>query len=157
MEETVDLYEILDNAVKEVTKKVAKMDFINAGASEIDAGHSSSLVTTAQGDYILTIIFQTSDSVLRGITQNMKRGADVNDDDIPIYAAEYFNILCGHVVSRMNRKAHTDARFGIPQVIKGGYMEGTEQGKKRQALFYCCALGTVKVETFFEVLDNAMQ
>lgn len=153
MEDTINFYEILDSAVKDITKRVAKMDFTSTGVSEI-LGHSSSLVTTTQGDYILTIIFHTSDVVLMGITQNMKRGAAVEEGDIAIYAAEYFNILCGHVVSAMNQKAHTAARFAIPKVIKGGYTDEEVQASNKNALFYCCPLGMVKVETFFHAIDK---
>lgn len=154
MEDIVDLYDILDSAVKDITKRVAKMELINVGTSEIDADKASSLVTTTHGDYVLTIIFHTSDDVLKGITQNMKRGADVAESDIAIYAAEYFNILCGHIISAMNRRAHTAARFGIPKVIKGGYENSQAQGNQGQALYYRCPLGTVKVETYFQSLGN---
>lgn len=157
MEGIVDLYEILDSAVKDITKRVAKMELTNVGTSDIDQEKARSLVTTTHGDYVLTIIFHTSDVVLKGITRNMKRGGDVEESDIAIYAAEYFNILCGHVISAMNRKAHTAARFGIPKVIKGGYQEDVAEGKQGRALYYASPLGTVKVETYFQTLDSNAQ
>lgn len=151
MENTIDFYEILDHAIKDISKRVAKMDFTNASDWEMDANHSSSLVITTHGDYVLTIVFHTSDEVLHGITQNMKHGAEVKEGDIAIYAAEYFNILCGHVISAMNRSAHRDARFNVPQIIEGECPEDKVQGLKQKALYYCCPLGNVKVETFFNV------
>lgn len=149
MDTKIDILEILDTAVKDISKRVAKLDMLNTDSAEINIEGASSLVSTTKGDYCLTIIFYTEDRVLRAITENMKHGATTNDADIPIYTTEYFNILCGHVISTMNNKAHTAARFTIPRIVKG-QCENIDTQSLRQELFYNCSYGSVKVETFYK-------
>lgn len=150
MDTKIDILEILDTAVKDISKRVAKLDMLNADSAEINTEGSSSLVSTTKGDYCLTIILYTEDRVLRAITENMKRGVAADDADIPIYTTEYFNILCGHVVSTMNNRAHTAARFTIPRIVKGRCEDIEPESELKQELFYNCSYGPVKVETFYK-------
>lgn len=151
MDTQLDILEILDTAVKDISKKVAKLDMLNTDSAEINTEGSSSLVTTTNGDYALTIIFYTEEPVLRAITENMKRGQAANAEDIPIYTTEYFNILCGHIITNMNKKSHTSARFGVPRMVKGQCNEETQSElHDKQELFYNCSYGPIKVKTLYK-------
>lgn len=146
-----NLSEITDRAVKDISKKVARVEMHNADSAVIDDENSSSLVTTAKGDYELTIVFYTSICVMRAITENMKRGESADEEDIAVYTKEFFNILCGHVISMLNRSIHASARFGIPQFLKGPYRE--DEHSMPQALnemCYQCSYGPVKIRTIFQ-------
>lgn len=124
---------------------------VRIAMADMDTENINTLVVTAKGDYCLTIAFYAESHVLRGITENMKRGATASDTDIEIYTTEYFNILCGHVITNVNKAAHTSARFGIPKMVKGCYMDDTPFGAQiRQELFYDCGFGPVKLETLYQ-------
>lgn len=147
-----NIMEVLDTAVKDITKRVAKFDMVPAECAVPDAGDSNSLVTTANGDYQLTIVFYAPNRVLQAITENMKRGKISDAQDIEIYTVEFFNILCGHVVTAMNNSIHASARFGIPRLVKGPYgPDGADPpGARREDLFYQSSFGPVQVSTIFQ-------
>lgn len=124
---------------------------IRIDMADVDSENVNTLIVTTKGDYCLTIAFYADIQVLRGITENMKRGAKASDTDIEIYTTEYFNILCGHVITNFNRESHTSARFSIPKMVKGCYMESVPfEAQKRQELFYNCTYGPIKLETLYQ-------
>lgn len=152
MEANPNILEILDTAMKNISKRVAKLDMFNSATVEIDKDKSCSFVITTKGDYCLTIVLYAGNDVLRAITENMKRGETADESDIAVYTTEYFNILCGHVISAMNNSIHASARFGVPQMVKGRYMEDDSPNsmENKQELFYKCAYGPLKVETLYK-------
>lgn len=153
--ENQNISEALDNAVKDISKRVAKMDMENIDSAEIDDGDSNSLVTTSKGDYKLTIVFYTNSFVMRAITENMKRGKVATEEDIKEYTTEFFNILCGHVVTALNKKNNAAARFGIPIIVKGMYSDNElESTDKLQKLFYKSNYGIVEVKTIYQAELN---
>lgn len=149
------LSEITDRAVKDISKKVARMDMLNADAVPVeeDGADSCSLVTTAKGDYELTIVFCAGFRVMRAIAENMKRGESANEEDIAIYTKEFFNILCGHVVSALNRAIHASARFGIPQFLIGPFRNDQYNMQAASALYYQSCYGPVKILQSFKPLS----
>lgn len=141
----------MDAAVKDVSRRVAKLEMVNTDSAEIDMLDAISLVITTKGDYCLTIVFYAGSAVLRAITENMKREATTSNDEIVIYITEYFNILCGHIVTAMNRMASTSARFGIPEIVKGSYFSKEDSKKEEcQEFFYHCPYGTVSLGTMYK-------
>lgn len=149
MDNTINFNEILDRAIKDISKRVAKLDITDADITPISVEDSSSLVSTTNGDYIITIVLHTGDNVLRAITENMKRGSCDDESDITTYTTEYFNILCGHIVSTMNNKAHKKARFSVPLLVKGEYKEDIS-ADDRQQLFFSSIHGPLKLETLYK-------
>ena len=49
---------------------------------------------------------------------------------------EYFNILCGHIISRINRETKSSMRFGIPTYHEEGK---TADGDHALRICYVCA------------------
>lgn len=126
---------------------VQKISAQDVSQQYMRAEEIKSLIISTQGDYCLTIVLSAEKDILRSIASNMKHGADADDSDIAIYTAEFFNILCGQIVSAINIKNHLKARFSIPQCIKGAYLIGiTEEGFYRREYFYRSDYGTVKLE-----------
>lgn len=151
MSEAPNLTKITDRAIKDIARRVAGMDIWETDRAAIDETNARSLVTTARGDYELTIVFCTGLCVMRAIAENMKHGQRADDADIVAYTKEFFNILCGHVVSALNRSVHASARFGIPLLIKGPYQKGPyETGGQRSDLCYQCCHGPVRVSILYQ-------
>lgn len=149
MDTPIDLFYIVDSAVKDISKRVAKLNISNTESVKIEADDTCTLYTTTSGDYHLTIALHTDSRVLRAITENMKRSAAVSEEDIAIYPIEYFNILCGHVVTAMNNIQRTKARFDIPRIIIGPYETIYNTPEQRWEYCYDCPYGPVKLETFY--------
>lgn len=71
------------------------------------------------GDYTLHLSLCLPTSVLQELAVGMRRGADTDEDTATAYVTEFFNILCGKIVSTLNQRSHVSSRFGIPQVVDG--------------------------------------
>lgn len=70
-----------------------------------------------RGDYGLSLTLFTPTPVLLELAIGMRRGAETDEDTAAVYVTEFFNILCGRLVSSLNSTTHTSARFGIPRVM----------------------------------------
>ncbi len=138
---------IMDASVKDISKRVAKID-VSVEAEDMYHEPSTpyTLFVTTSGDLQLTLSLCTDKSVLKTITENMKRGQDASDEDILIYTSEYFNILCGHIVSSINRNFLLKTDFSVPQVVEGICFRPKEDEIHHQR-FYNYNCGTVKFET----------
>lgn len=154
MEDTIlcfaDLSEISDAAMKDISARVAGLKVHSVLEDEtgtLSKKEIYSLVISTQGDYSISIVLSTDAKILYTITSNMKRGRALEEGDIPIYAGEFFNILCGHIVSTINIKQHIKARFGIP-VLKRR-TEQAKSGSTSHRHFYRCQEGIMELEIIF--------
>lgn len=118
----VDLKQIMDEATQEITQKVAGIKLEPAMANLEDNGNLRSLTAEVNGHYKLTLAYHAEDTLLRTIAEHMKRDKVDNEEEIAVYTKEFFNILCGRIVSRFNQTAKTTGRFGIPAYVKGVYV-----------------------------------
>lgn len=141
------LLEITDHAIKTVSFKVARLEMKKSSCDKQKNWNDTDfLMTATSGDYELFILLFAECSVIHAITQNMKHGVPPREEDIPLYFKEYFNILCGHVVSCYNNANHASARFGVSQFF-------TRHAKDRpypkntplHELCYQCSDGQIKV------------
>lgn len=142
-----NLLEITDHVVKDISRRVAHLEIQSVAAASIDIADSSSLVMNTDGNYPLTMVLYADSRVLRGITLHMKHGETFDDDEVLVYTTEFFNILCGHVITEVNNRSHTVTRFGIPQIVKGVY-NLLPPARKMESLFYNSNYGPVIVQTF---------
>lgn len=148
-----DISVIVNNAVQDIFKKVAGMPVQSVSCQDMSEGDLWSLVITTQGDYHMTVILCANYGTLCSIAQNMRHGMPASDSDVPIYITEFFNILCGRVVSAINMKTHSTARFGIPRLNKGVCISGMDEEDEmcRKEYFYQCGDDLFRMET---VLNN---
>lgn len=151
METQETLFQIVDSAIKDISRRVAKLDMVNTDSVQIKSEDTCTLYTTTRGDYCLTIILYTKIPVLKAITENMKRSPMVSEDDFAIYPIEYFNVLCGHVITAMNKAYCTKARFDVPQIIKGLYSDPNRDIRKEKWEYcYNSSFGPIKLEIFYQ-------
>lgn len=55
------------------------------------------------------------------LTQCVLERESVSDEDVEAFAKEFFNLLCGHVATRLFELTKVPARFGIPVFCQGRY------------------------------------
>lgn len=110
------LFQILDSSVKDISRKVAKIEVANKPELKaLSAARPCWIYTKTKGDYDLSFALCADYGVLEAITRNMKRGADADQDDVKLYMQEFLNILFGHIVSRMNQSIQVKVFFDVPR------------------------------------------
>lgn len=116
------LYEVLDSAVKDISHRVVKIDVVNVPErGGIPALQPCNIYTKTRGDYEMTFVLCTEYEMLKKMTSNMKRGAEASEEDVPLYMEEFLNILCGHIVSKMNKSEKLKVFFDVPRFVRGEY------------------------------------
>ena len=119
------LFDILDSAVKDISRRVVNIDVTNSSDSnEISSSRPCSVYTRTRGDYDMTFVLSTDYAVLKQMTRNMKRGAQTNEEEVPLYMQEFLNILCGHIVSKMNKRTNLKVFFDVPNFMQGEFKPG---------------------------------
>lgn len=136
-----DMTRYLDSAVRDVTMKIARLNLTTISPAEFRAGDTSSLVSKVDGDYSMILVFCADAHVLYAITRSMKHGEPCDEQDVEIYMREFFNILCGRIVSMLNNDTHSSSRFNIPQLLKGSYLEGAGESGAMVELYYDSGVG----------------
>ncbi len=53
------------------------------------------------------------------LTQYMMRREDVTPQDVEDFSKEYFNVVCGHIASKLFQTTKIASRFGIPDFCVG--------------------------------------
>lgn len=115
----VRLVELFDASIREVTQKETGICLYQGGVppeeelftvySVFERGFNSSLSMCAEK------------ALLTQITQAMMRETEVTQRDIEDFSKEYFNILCGHIVTRLFKMTKIAARFSVPSFHTGRY------------------------------------
>lgn len=122
METGVDIEKILDDTVRDITKRLADIELKKADWAQAGTDDVASLYTVTTGSYKITVITYAETRLLRYIAEKMARRTVDEPEDVEMYSKEYFNILCGHIISKINRQTNSSARFGIPQFRRGFYV-----------------------------------
>lgn len=118
---SVDFQEILESAICDITQRLSGISLEKAITADKISSEIASLCAVTSGSYQITIICHGELQLFRRIAEKMKRRPIENDDEVEMYLKEYFNIVCGHVISRVNSATKESARFGIPQYHRGFY------------------------------------
>lgn len=144
------LRQITDAAVRDISQKVAHTELTESTVEPFKTDGVRSLITVTQGDYELTFVFSAASSVLAAFARNMRHGQMPDAGGVETCACEFLNILCGRIVSQLNRRLHVSARFGVPQVVDGFFSYKTRRETDTHYEFcYRCRYGLILVRTLF--------
>lgn len=136
---------IINDNVSEITSHMTGITLIESQPVEIPDAYTIHLC--AKGSYQFDLYLQTDIKTLAHIAGQMKRGP-VTSEEIPMYATEFFNILGGHIVSKINRLYQQTARFKPPVFFSDDFRINEVQ--EDTLIFYYRYLdGGVKVEGQF--------
>lgn len=129
------LHRIIDEAVINITKRVANITLKRSdGLRPGSSGHSTLRITTT-GAYRMTFVYRAPPRVFQIIADTMKRRSCTDEADMAEYVKEYFNILCGRIVSGINRETGASVRFGLPEYRRE---EAPSQGGEAVGIQYEC-------------------
>ena len=116
----INVEKILDSSVRDISRRVGKLEVIDSqkgSAGELESPYTVCVVTTGEMQDVLS--FCADGQVMEAMARNMMHGADVNEKDIEYCAMEFFNILCGQMISTINRTYNTRVRFSVPSIRRG--------------------------------------
>lgn len=148
MVEPKELSQIIHSNVLEISRQMAGI--ILVPSEPVDMADADVLHLATSGEYQLNLYLCTDKKITQQIASNMKHGPAMREE-MPLYAAEFFNILGGHIVSLINRRYKKAARFR-PPVWEKSYRQG--ENRKAVSLFYHWPEGNLKVEGCFADGDS---
>jgi len=117
------LHDIVNEAVMKITQRLGDITVVPCpdpyDVSEKDWAVLH-IAITGLGENNFSFYYRADSSIYRSIAEHMKGGPVTDMDEMEMYLKEYFNILCGNIVSRINRDQKLAMRFGIPDYYAKG-------------------------------------
>lgn len=146
VENPKDLFQIFHCNVLEITRQVAGISLTPSPSVEIS--NAAVLYLSAFGGYQMELYLYTDKETMTRIAQNMKREPAAKSETL-LYAAEFFNILGGHIVSRINRAYGRTARFKPPVCLDERCRCCGSGSERAMSLSYRWTGGNVRIEGKF--------
>lgn len=108
--------EILDKVFDEVTRNVTQtVAGIRLYRGDIlPSGELCTVYAAFQRGFHSSLSLCAEASVFIRLAQHVMQDERVTRQDVEDFTKEYFNVLCGHVASRLFQATKVASRFGIP-------------------------------------------
>lgn len=123
-----DLSRLLDQVTREITQREAGIILKRTGAAPDGAEEEVCTVYTFFNRGMDTSLSLRADmSLFVRLACGMMQTEELTPQDVEEVAKEYFNVLCGHVLSRLFQLTKLPARFNVPSFCRGCHLaEGYE-------------------------------
>lgn len=143
--------EIADGAVCDIARRLSGVELTQAPSSLLSSNEGHSLVIHTKRGYSLTVVLHASNTFLLSAAGRMKRETVSTFEEAAVYVKEFFNILCGHIVSAINNKVHSRTIFDMPEIFLGAYQEPAfPPDSAACALNYYTANGPLSLRLYFD-------
>lgn len=116
---------IFDEVTRQITETVAGIRLCRGNA--VPSGEVCTVYAAFERGFRSSISLCAETSVFTRLTQNIMQNTQVTPQDVEDFTKEYFNILCGHVASRLFQVTKIASRFEIPSFHFGHYQPETHQ------------------------------
>lgn len=120
-----NLAEIFDEVTCEITRQVVGIQLC-PGGKEPEGEVYTVYITFDKGVHSCLSLCAEKAMLVR-LTKNSILTEEVAPQDVEDVTKEYFNVLCGRIVSRLLQKTKTPVRFSVPAFQKGHYTPGDRQ------------------------------
>lgn len=150
MSKEQEVFEIADTAFKRVAKLVAKLSIEETGKISFDSETSSLVATTVMDGDLITMVLCASNRVLRAITSSMKHHLPLVSGDMEAYTAEFFNMICGNIITIVNDTFNISVGLAIPSFQKGEYSDITIPERTKKELLYESGNGPISLQFFYK-------
>ena len=114
------LTEIFDQVVRDITRREAGI-CLAPGEAE-PSGEVFTVYAVFERGFDTCLSMSAEAAMFVRLTRGMMQREDVTDRDVEDFTKEYFNVLCGHIVSRLFRETRVTARFSPPVFRRGRYV-----------------------------------
>lgn len=143
------MQELLDDVIVSMTKRMAGIDMERTSASCLpDEGEVSAVITEITGTDGFTLVYHADNALLLEIAQKMKRRPVEDADEVGEYTREYFNIICGHMISQLNRREKSSLRFSMPRYLPSPF-DKTEKDQNAFVLHYQTPKGSAEIQGIY--------
>lgn len=126
------LQDVFDQVTREVTEKVAGIRLCEGAADSPGENICTVHAAFARG-FHSSLALCADTAMFTRLTQSMLQEEEVTEQDVEDFTKEYFNVLCGHIASRLFQVTKVASRFGIPEFYNGRY-----QPKNQKEQFAIC-------------------
>lgn len=113
------LQDVFDQVTREVTEKVGGIR-LSVGDSSLEEDSCTVHAAFARG-FRSSLALCADTAMFTRLTQSMLQAEEVTRQDVEDFTKEYFNVLCGHIASRLFQVTKVASRFGIPEFYTGRY------------------------------------
>jgi len=139
------IQDLLDEVIKDITKRMAGIDLERATDNVLPSdGKISALIAEVSGPDGFTLVYNAENALLWEIAQKMKHRPVEDMDEVGEYTREYFNVICGHVISQLNRQNKSTLRFALPQYLPFPF--GDKGSRNVLVLYYQSCKGSARVQ-----------
>lgn len=114
------LTEIFDQVVRDITRREAGICLVPGEAEP--SGEVFTVYAVFERGFDTCLSMSAEAAMFVRLTRGMMQREDVTDRDVEDFTKEYFNVLCGHIVSRLFRETRVPARFSPPVFRRGRYV-----------------------------------
>lgn len=111
--------DIFDRVMRNITSCAVELTRCQQQPEPI--ADTCTVYTQFVGGHNIRLFLYADTALLMRLTQLAMQEEQVDKRDIEDFAREYFNIICGHIVSHFFQKTHIAARFQIPNFCTGRY------------------------------------
>lgn len=113
------LWDVFDQVTREITEKVGGIR-LHEGDISLNEDLCTVHAAFARG-FHSSLSLCADTSMFTRLTQSMLQEEEVTAQDVEDFTKEYFNVLCGHIASRLFQTTKVASRFGIPEFYTGYY------------------------------------
>lgn len=114
------LEEIFDQATREVIQEEAGISLQTNDTAP--SGELCTVYTAFNRGYHTSLSLCAEESMFIRLARHMMQQEEVAPHEVELYAKESFNVLCGHIASRLYQITKIPARFTIPSFHRGRYV-----------------------------------
>lgn len=121
------LEEMLDSAVREVTRRTAGVELFPAQGSP--DGELWTVYITFKNGFQSSLTLCGNISLLDRMARSALQEENLSRQDLEDFSKEYFNILCGKIAALLFQATKVPARFSVPALYPGRF---APEGHSRQ-------------------------
>jgi len=126
------LKEVLDRITRKVTEESAGIH-LNPGRSGPEEDQCTVHVRFHRGS-LSNLSLRADMEMFTRLARSMLQTEQITVQDLEDVAKEYFNVLCGHIVTALYKATHVGSRFGVPSFYRGAFVP--EDRKEQFVLNY---------------------
>lgn len=123
-----EVQNVLDSVMRDITNRVANIQLCkkdSALSNQICTVH-----TDFEGPCHASLTLCADTSMFVRLTKHVMQSEAVAPQDIEDFSKEYFNVICGQLVSHLSRRAHLHSRFCIPKFYTGLYLPDSQNASQ---------------------------
>lgn len=126
------LQDVFDQVTREVTEKIAGIRLCE-GNTPLEED-SCTVHAAFERGFHSSLALCADTAMFTRLTQSMLQEEEVTEQDVEDFTKEYFNVLCGHIASRLFQVTKVASRFEIPEFYAGCYQP--ENQKEQFSICY---------------------